>query len=129
MSSWSKFSTKRLTRLEESEKRTETHSTHDSCVLPTQSCKSGRTFRVRPALGLSLSKCFGPILGLHTTFLQHSGQRFFSFTAYIRYPHSGDFCEGSDCDFSSANSSCKHSCVLLFSARISHTFFLRRRHS
>jgi len=29
--------------------------------------------------------------------------------------------------FSSANSVCKHSCVLLFSARISLTLFFRRR--
>jgi len=31
-----------------------------------------------------------------------------------------------DCDFSSANSICKHSCVLLFSPRINLTRFLRR---
>jgi len=39
----------------------------------------------------------------------------------------GDFCEWSDCDFSSANSICKHSCFLLFSARISVTHSLTRR--
>jgi len=33
----------------------------------------------------------------------------------------------SDCDFSSANSVCKHSCVLLFSAGIGLILFLRRR--
>jgi len=38
-----------------------------------------------------------------------------------------NFCEWSDCDFSSANSVCKHSCVLFFSAGISFTLFLRRR--
>ena len=32
--------------------------------------------------------------------------------------HCGDFYEWSDCDFSSADSNCKHSCLLLFSARI-----------
>jgi len=36
-----------------------------------------------------------------------------------------NFCEWSDRDFS--NSVCKHSCVLLFSAGISLTLFLRRR--
>jgi len=40
--------------------------------------------------------------------------------------HRGKFCEWSDCDFSSANSVCKHSCDLLFSAAISLAFFLRR---
>ena len=37
---------------------------------PNQSCKSGRAFRVGlgfgPGSGSSVSKCFGPILGLHT---------------------------------------------------------------
>ena len=42
-------------------------------------------------------------------------------------PQYSKFCAWSDCDFSSANSVCKHSCVLLFSAGISLTFFLRRR--
>jgi len=41
--------------------------------------------------------------------------------------HHGNFCEWSDCEFSSANSVCKHSCFLLFSAGISLTLFLRRR--
>jgi len=35
-----------------------------------QSCKSGRDFRAWPVAGLILSKCFGPIAGLHTIFLQ-----------------------------------------------------------
>ena len=35
-------------------------------TLPTQSCKSDRAFRVGLGLGLSLSKCFGPISDLHT---------------------------------------------------------------
>ena len=34
-----------------------------------------------------------------------------------------DFCEWSDCNISSANSICKHSCVLLFSAQSSLTVF------
>ena len=33
-----------------------------------KSCKSGRTFRVETGSGLSLSKCFGLILCLHTKF-------------------------------------------------------------
>jgi len=41
--------------------------------------------------------------------------------------HRSNFCEWSDCDFLAANSVCKHSCVLLFSAAISLTHFLRRR--
>jgi len=40
--------------------------------------------------------------------------------------HRGSFCEWSDCDFSSANSICKHSCVLLFPVWIRVTHFLRR---
>jgi len=89
----------------------------------------GPGFSGRAGLGrgsdLSLSKCFGPISGLHTTLLQHSQERCF-FVTYIRSVHSGDFCESSDCDLSSANSTCKHSCVLSVSARIglSHTRFL-----
>ena len=47
----------------------------DLCVLESfawlrQSWKSGRAFRVGPVSGLSLSKCFGPISGLRTIFLQ-----------------------------------------------------------
>ena len=45
---------------------------------------------------------------------------------YICCTHHGDLCEWSGCDFSSANSICKHSCVLSFSARISLTLFLWR---
>jgi len=41
--------------------------------------------------------------------------------------HRGDFCEWSDCDFSSANSFCKHSCILLLSARTNLTLLLRRQ--
>ena len=33
-----------------------------------QSCRSGWAFQVEPDSGLSLSKCFGPISGLHITF-------------------------------------------------------------
>ena len=51
----------------------------------------------------------------------------FSSLAYICYTHRGYFWEWSDCDFSPANSICKHSCVLLFSVRIRLTLFLRRQ--
>jgi len=48
----------------------------------------------------------------------------FSLVMYICCAHRGDFCEWSDCDFSSGNSICKHSCFLLFSAGIGLTLIL-----
>ena len=49
------------------------------------------------------------------------------FLSWRRFVVCGNFCEWSDCDVSSANSVCKHSCVLPFSAGISLTLFLGRR--
>jgi len=63
---------------------------------------------------------FRPISDLHTKLFT----TFRVFVTYIRCTHSGDFCKWSDCDFSPAICVSKHSCVLLFSARISLTHML-----
>jgi len=42
---------------------------------------------------------------------------------YICFANRRDFRQWSDCDFSSANSICKHSCFILSSALISLTHF------
>jgi len=83
-----------------------------------QSCKSGR-------LGLKFVKMFQADSGLHTKLFYNiksndfflSWRRFVVITAVISV--------SKVIDFSSANSNCKHNCVLLFSARISqsHTLF------
>ena len=53
-----------------------------------------------PGSDISLSKCFGPISGLHTKlFCNIQSNDFFSFVTYICCIPSGDFCEWSDCDF------------------------------
>jgi len=75
-------------------------------------CGSGRAFRVGPGSGLSLSKCFWPILCLHTQVFIPFEVTTFSFLKYISSAHCGYFCEWSDCDIFSANSICKYSCVL-----------------
>jgi len=76
-----------------------------------QSCKSGRVS------GLSLSKCFGPISGLHTKLFYNIKRVMIFFFRDVHLLCSlQNFCEWSD--FTSANSICKHSCVLLFSAQI-----------
>ena len=76
--------------------------------------------------GLSLLKCFRPISGLHTKpfYNIQSNDFFLPWRTIVALNH-GDCCEWSDCNFSSANSICKHSCVLLFSARISLTLHMR----
>ena len=66
-----------------------------------RSFKSDRALRVGPGSGLSLSKCFGPISGLHTKlFYNIQSNDFFSFMMYIFCAHHGDVCEWGDCDFS-----------------------------
>ena len=100
------------------------------CVMQVNvSCKSGRAFQVRPGFepGLRLSKYFGPISGLHAKLVHNLRVTVFSYLMYICCVHRSDFCECSDCNFSLANSICKHSWVILFSNRISLTLFLRRR--
>ena len=82
-------------------------------------------FTGRAGFVLNFSKCFGPISGLHTKHLWHSEWRFFYLVTYICYGHRGYFCKWCDCGFSAANSICKHSCVLLFVARIGLTLFLK----
>jgi len=44
-----------------------------------QSCKSGRAFGIGPGSGLSLSKYFGMISGLHINFFMALGVRIFFF--------------------------------------------------
>jgi len=88
-----------------------------------QSCKSGRAFRVGPSSGVTCQNVSGP----HTK-LCHNIQSNIFFLSWRSFAHHSDFCKWSDCDFSSANSICKHSDVLLFPARISLTRFLRGRH-
>jgi len=47
------------------------------------------------------------------------------FLRYVCCTHCDYFCAWIDCDFSWANSICKHSCGLLFPARIRLTLILR----
>jgi len=89
-----------------------------------------RAFRVGPGsgwFGLKFVKMFrADFAPAYTSLLYHSKSRFFSFLKCICSAHCCDYCEWSDCDFSSANSICKHSCGFLFSARISVAHFFRR---
>jgi len=88
---------------------------------------SGRA-RFRSGFGLKFVKMFRADFGpAYTSFLYHSKKRFFSFLKYNCSAHCGDFCKWSDCDFSSDNSICKHTCVLSFSGGMSVTLFFRRR--
>jgi len=93
-----------------------------------QSYESSRPFRLGPGAGLNFSKYFGPISGLHTklfiTF--KSNVCFLSWRRFVVVTAAQYFCEWIGCDFSSVNSDCKHSYVLLLTAGISLTLFLRR---
>ena len=79
-----------------------------------------------PSSGLSSSKCFGPISVPHTQVCYTTGSNEFvlSWRTFLLLTAVTSVSEG---DFSWANSICKHSCVPLFSARISVTHFNRRQ--
>jgi len=71
-------------------------------MQPKQCCQSGRAFRDEPGSGLSFSKCFGPISGLHAKLFITFRVTIFSFMTYIYCARVGDFCEWSDYGISSA---------------------------
>jgi len=81
-----------------------------------QSYKSGQVFQV----GLKFVKIFWACIR-NFFITPRVFFFFFSFVTYVCCAHHGNFCEWSDYDFFSANSGCKHSCILLLSARISLT--------
>jgi len=86
------------------------------------------SLRVSCGKVVSRAGLFGPISGLHTKLFITFRVTLFSLLMHICCAHRGDFHEWSDCDFSSsADSICKHSCVLLFSARICFALLPRRR--
>jgi len=80
---------------------------------------------VGPGSGLSLSKCLGPISGLHTqAFYTIQSNNFFFLELHLLFsPQRLLWVKW----FSSANPICKHSCFLMFSAQISLTLFITRR--
>jgi len=95
-----------------------------------QGCKSSRDFRIGPGSGLSLSKYFGLISGLHKKLfysIRSTGNDFFlSWRRFVVLTAVTSVSEVIMIFFS-ANSVCKHSSVIFFSARISLTLSLRRR--
>jgi len=85
-----------------------------------QSCKS-----YRAGFGFKFVKMYrADFRPAYKTFFGTISVTIFSLVTCICCAHRGDFCECSDCDFSSVNSICKHGCVLLFSAWNSpHSFW------
>ena len=88
-----------------------------------QSCKSDQAFQIGPGSGLSLSKFFRPayktFYGIRSNNFFLSWRRFVVLTAITSV--------NEVIVIFSADSVCKHSCVLFFSAWINLTLFLRRQ--